>query len=119
MGIKVTVPVERIRDSLICAFEGGSNYWYSHLQVDRDVAELGEPGCHRFHIIPTVKGGSISLRDDAGVKHTLNLAKIEKGLKTLAEKFPRHFADLLSEDEDADTGDAFLQCCLFGDVIYG
>lgn len=119
MDIKITVPTERIQDTLVTAFEGGSNYWYSDLKVVRDVKEPGEMGCHRFHIIPTVKGGVISLRDDEGVKHTLNHTKVQKGLQTLAAKFPQHFADLIAENDDADTGDAFLQCCIFGDVIYG
>lgn len=37
----------------------------------------------------------------------------------MAEKSPRHFADLLSEDDDATTHDVFIQHVLFGEVIYG
>jgi len=37
----------------------------------------------------------------------------------MAKKEPRHFADFLKEDYDETTGDVFLQCCLFGEVIYG
>lgn len=29
------------------------------------------------------------------------------------------FAEILDDNADANTGDVFLQCCLFGDVIYG
>jgi hypothetical protein len=36
----------------------------------------------------------------------------------MAVECPRHFADFLNEKADAVTGDAFLQCCLFGEVIY-
>jgi hypothetical protein len=32
---------------------------------------------------------------------------------------PRHFADVLNENDDAGTGDVFLQCCLFGEIIFG
>jgi hypothetical protein len=28
------------------------------------------------------------------------------------------FADFLKEDDDATTGDVFLQCCLFGEVQF-
>ena len=27
--------------------------------------------------------------------------------------------DILQENEDAETADAFLQACLFGDIVYG
>jgi hypothetical protein len=37
----------------------------------------------------------------------------------MADKYPRHIADILSENDDATTGDVFLQLCLFGDVVYG
>jgi hypothetical protein len=37
----------------------------------------------------------------------------------MAADYPRHFADLVNENDDADTGDAFVQCCVFGEVIYG
>jgi hypothetical protein len=51
---------------------------------------------------------------------TLNLETIAKGLQTLADKYNWHFAALLSESNcDAETGDAFLQCCLFGEIVYG
>lgn len=50
--------------------------------------------------------------------HILNLAKVKKGLRIFAKKYPKHFSDFISEDFDQTTGDVFLQCCLFGEVIY-
>ena len=49
----------------------------------------------------------------------LDLNAIKKGLQIMAEKYPRHMGDFLNENDDADTGDVFLQCCLFGEAIYG
>jgi hypothetical protein len=37
----------------------------------------------------------------------------------MVEKYPRHYADFKDGDEDASTGDVFLQCCIFGEVVYG
>lgn len=51
--------------------------------------------------------------------YRLNLASIKKGLQVMADKFPKHFADVTNDNADATTGDVFLQCALFGDVIYG
>jgi hypothetical protein len=44
---------------------------------------------------------------------------VTKGLEIMATKYARHFADLVSENDDADTHDVFLQCALFGEVVYG
>ena len=45
--------------------------------------------------------------------------KIKRGLTVMAKKERKHFVDFLNEDYDETTADVFLQCCLFGEVIYG
>jgi len=55
-----------------------------------------------------------------GVKEwTLDLAAIRKGLQIMADKYPHHFRDAMAENDDAITGDVFLQCCLFDEIVYG
>jgi len=74
------------------------------------------------HIQLPFKGGSITIRSsetDDEPNYILDLNAIEKGLQLMATKFPDHFADFIKEQDDATTGDVFLQCCLFKDVIYG
>lgn len=51
--------------------------------------------------------------------YVFNLKKIEKGLAVIAVNSPADFGDILSGDYDNNTGDVFLQYCLFGEVIYG
>jgi len=46
-------------------------------------------------------------------------AALERGLEVLAKKAPHLLGDFLADNEDAITGDAFLQCVVLGDVIYG
>lgn len=48
----------------------------------------------------------------------LRLDVIAGGLEVLANRYPRHFADLINENADVFTADALLQCCLFGELIY-
>jgi hypothetical protein len=48
----------------------------------------------------------------------LDMAAIKNGLKVMAEKYPHHWQDFVSENDDAITGDVFLQCCLFGEIVY-
>ena len=127
--VKQKVSIERISDLLCSAFEGGSNYWY---QIDEFVKPKNfnnsEEGDEKFRHLsyPINEGGSLVISTDEGElneegsdKHTLNLKSIEKGLQVMARKYPSHFNDFMQENDDACTGDVFLQCCLFGEVIFG
>ena len=37
----------------------------------------------------------------------------------MGEHYPWQMENLLQENDDAETSDVFLQCCLFGKVIFG
>lgn len=65
---------------------------------------------------------TLMIRDeeaDEPKEYTLDLEGIKRGLQVMADKFPKHFADFLSDNGDDITGDVFLQCALLGDIIYG
>lgn len=65
----------------------------------------------------TIKGCIVSDSEEEK-HHLLNITKIKKGLTVMAKKYPNDFADFIKSDYDQNTGDIFLQCCLFGEVIY-
>lgn len=69
------------------------------------------------------KGGAVKFKDKYGDEpdkvYTLDLESLEKGIGVFAEKVPHQFAEWLKENDDAVTGDCYLQCCLLGDVVYG
>lgn len=118
----------RVADLLISAFEGGSNYWYVIEEfIEPPVVErhTGLDGVFRHVDYPLSEGGALIVSDakentpDKVRKVRLDWPKIQEGLVVMARKYPRHFGHWLSEDDDADTGDAFLQCCLFGELVYG
>lgn len=126
--VEMEVTLDRISTLLCSAFEGGSNYWYM-------IAAQKKPTTFEFrsfpdqifpHIdYPLNEGGNLRIEtldkeEVNGQKSwTLNLSSIEKGLKVFADKYPHHWADFLNENDDATTGDVFLQCCLFGEVVFG
>ena len=90
-----------------------ARYWAASELMYESQAEkaLTEEGVE----IQDMEGG-----DDINPKiYVLNLKKIKRGLTIMAKKYPKHFADFLKDDADGDTGDVFLQCCVFGEVIYG
>lgn len=143
--VTVQIPERRIRDLLCAGFEGGVGYWccidearHPEGTSHKDFCEGGkysEPdGSSYFHwsqTVPMMKGGMLLLSDATGdddhlnkkgerlLRWTLNRSKVEQGLQRMAKKYPRHFGDFMNENEDADTGDVFIQCCVFGDVVYG
>lgn len=123
-------------DLLVSAFEGGSNYWY--VIVDDVLPEVnakpwGDEYTPSYISYPFSKGGAVIIADaeeveqdpDTGemmIAETFRLDKkaIAKGTVIFKDKYPEHYADTLVESQaDAETGDVFLQCCLFGEVIYG
>ena len=123
VNVKVPITKQRISDLLCCAFEGGSNYWYM-IKKSKKPAKLEFRSNEEvvfFHLdYPLNEGGNLTITDqeDNNKAYVLDLDSITKGIQVMAEKYPRHFADMVSEDFDATTGDVFLQCCLFGEVIY-
>jgi len=52
-------------------------------------------------------------------KRTLTIQDFHLGLQTFAVKVPDQFAEFLNDNEDANTGDCFLQCLILGDIVYG
>ena len=117
------ITVERIKDLLCNAIEGGSGYWIKTL--DR----MGGIDCEQARYrqdVPFVEGGWLELvelneewQNATAFKYRIDLEVIKTGLTIFAAKYPRHFADFIAENDDADTGDIFLQCCCFGEAIYG
>lgn len=121
----VTVPrpitVQRIKDLLTSAFEGGSNYWIRHAErhgAPRSMAQF-------LSDVPFVdKEAHLIIHEDVDdreptIPHRLDSNVLKKGMETFATMCPKHFQDFLEENDDACTADCFLQCCLFKEVKYG
>lgn len=128
-----------IRDLLVGAFEGGSNYWY---RIDskkfppgskmEDFKEGGrmqprrpdgsEDYYHWSQLIPTFPGGQLVIRDvgeGEGETHVLDLAALKKAWMLLKQKHPKIYKRVIDESWDASDGDVFLQLALFDKVIFG
>lgn len=52
-------------------------------------------------------------------KHYLTLKDVRKGLRLMKKEYPYHYVDLVEENDDAITGDVWLQLAVFGELIYG
>lgn len=146
--MKLTIEVDdrRVADLLCSALEGGSNYWYETVKMTKPpkvtfdwrsesaIAAGEKDEVYRHIHWPMSEGGSLSIKvndGEAADEHvgktftlfTLDRPTIERGLSVFASLKPgeggHHFGDWMAENDDATTGDAFLQCCLFGSIVYG
>lgn len=75
----------------------------------------------RAHIdYPLNEGGSLILRttEPGSDLFRFDLESISSGLNDMAIECRRHFGDFLNEKAVPSTADAFLQCCLFGELVY-
>lgn len=130
IAIKITkkyvITKQRISDLLCCSFEGGY-VGSTCLIIDKYIYPKGKTkndyeGNPRYLQVQLEEGGEIILSEnEVGTQYKdkhLNLDTIEKGLHLFAENYPKDFDDFIKENEDASTGDIFLQLCLFGEVIF-
>lgn len=81
----------------------------------------GEDGTYAERIFVTMleRGMPIVVTDPEGKDHDFNMGVLEKGLDTLLEKAPDAFKDYIDGNNDMCTGMNLIDCCIFGDVVYG
>ena len=127
------VDANDIVNLLVTAFDSGAtNYWAGHADVvlpeDFDIYKipwLKDPDewakVNKVYVAPLVKGGKVVLHDNEveGKTYTLDLEAIQRGIEVMSKQFRRHWKDFQLQNDDADTGDVFVQCCVLGDVIFG
>jgi hypothetical protein len=101
-----------IRGEIGNALDHGIQYWCASV----DAKEFPD-GAEFLSDIPTM-GGEVLLTDHDGDTHTLNLAKIRKGIRLMSRDCPDHFHDLIHQTGDCYTSDALIQFALFGRVVY-
>lgn len=102
-----SINIEDIKDLLDSAGRGAEYWSINQLGYESEVNDLCNGGFSNVFDCETRKDIKLTLK------------KIEKGLRIMAVKYPIDFAGFIESNYDRDTGDTFLQCCLFGEVIYG
>ncbi len=96
------VPDRIIIDTLISAIEGGIYYWCSS-------AMLSAPAPLRARFQEA----------DGGATFEFTNADWPRIVALMATKAPRHFANMIREAGDAETGDVLVQIACFGEIKYG
>lgn len=123
--MKITAQIEisyqRLADVMCGAIEGGSTYWCSgfHRETGPDLPnfyaeaafyESGEYSIKVTHDDPDGDGQKITL---------IGPTEVEAGVQLMASRFGRHFSNMMTENDDAETSDVLLQCIVLGDIVYG
>ena len=117
MTIKVNVTDDEANSLIVSAIEGGSNYWYMIQESDMSKT--------KYPAEAPMNGGHLMINDEVAAEgEAIDPVKIDKqriheALQIMADKYPKHFADIMDDNADQGTGDVLLQCAVFGKLIYG
>jgi hypothetical protein len=113
---------KHVENLLITAFEGGSNYWY--LISDHNRKHF--PKDVYLSSILAHPGSRMVIKDGSGEEYFEPKEITHEDVLTAWEAFQqpddrwkRHFRDLISGNDDACTGDAFLQLVVLNDIVFG
>lgn len=139
--LAINVPLQRVHDVVVNALDNNAfNYWGKidwkltrepsldlgamTWMSDEDRAFYERNPDVTKHSFAPFNGGRLTIRnhgDGAGENkpHHLDAEALRRGLAVMAQKYPRHFADLIGERDDIWTADVLFQCALLGDVVYG
>lgn len=114
---------------LVGALEGGSNYWYwldgeNLWNDDRRADEYLES-----RIIRKLwdEGQSLTVYDkeewyaseELVELGTMTKESILEAFTLMYDDYPRHYVDLLNQNDDATTADVWFQLAVMKDVVYG
>ena len=110
--IKKSIPVKRITDLLCCGLEGGIIYWVKKIKAKKGMSN------EDLYDIKRENWGIIIIDED-NKEHTLTIESLKKGIQLMANDADYHFNNFVKENEDAETGDVFIQMCCFNEIIYG
>lgn len=108
MRLEMNVSDSRIADLLVAAFEGGSSYW----------AGVSGPYASCSKVV-TGEASMLVVDHVERKTYRLDMDVVKRGLRVFMRVAPRHFGNWLAENDDAETGDVFLQCCLLDGIVYG
>ena len=123
MKVKVEVADQMIEDQIVCALEGGSNYWYylPDLSMIKGI-KSGEPLAIRLTDAVLNHGIVVpvyDIDDEDELLGELSRDSIQKALDIMSKDYPDAFAEVLNESGDANTADIFFQLSVMGEIVFG
>lgn len=119
--LKISLSDDKIID-LLSNMMVGADYWakFDNSWKDNADYQLDNTDTHYGEKLWNwlLNGGSFKVTDiENGTEYIINLNVIKNALTLMAEVYPYNFADIVIGDSDSRTGDLFLQCCCFHELI--
>lgn len=125
MKITLEISPDKIANLFVSAFEGNYSPWLHF-------AESGDAKPARGHLWYSdadvyTKPFAFRLQydtedgeeGDGKGRKTIGQADVARGLEAMAQHCPQRLGEILQGDTDAITADCFLQCIVFGHLVYG
>jgi hypothetical protein len=116
--IAINVNIDAVKDMLITALEGGSNYWYYFPDIEM-VRKIGFEGLSLSEKIvrAVIEYGEevpvYDIEDETNILGVISRENIERGLKLYLTD------NMLDGGSDATEADSLFQLIVMGEVIYG
>jgi hypothetical protein len=135
--VKTQISEQRVSDLLCSALDpayGGSLYWAGTQGYEYPAGKTKDDFEYRFMEVVLAGGKHIFFDADEDTSNkgysakkkeewTLTREKLVNGLTVMASlkegEGGHHWPNFIAENDDAETGDVYLQCCLFGKIVYG
>ena len=119
----VRIPNQKIMDLITTAIEGGCRYWAKFI-FPNDYKEKYQNYAEIPFNNENIEVYDIETDELLGY---LNRMSIKVGLQLMADRKDlkgkqvpaRHFKNLATDNEDAETADVFMQLAVMGEIVYG
>jgi hypothetical protein len=124
---KFDVTLEDMANLLVCAFEGGINYWCDKVEMKKDPAGIGFDGVTLEDDEQVVYasdliglGGTLILHDaESSDTWELTQEKMLQGISKGMEWGKFSSVEEMMDNHDAETADVIVQFALFGELQFG
>ena len=130
VSVSVNVPTSTVRDLLVGAVEGGCNYWgafredpnFTKSVTEAEQAAYVESEGGEYLPRYDIEHPNYCLRVldyEGGTTYNVTFESFVNGLGIMANRYPHHFRNVIAENHDAETSDVFIQCAVFGEIVFG
>jgi len=116
---------EMIINLFVNALEGGSNYWYYLKDIPNEVKNI----MSKKHIATSeaigefiLNGGEIhiyDIEDEDDLLGSINMNNLLDAINTMKKEYSANYLNIVSETDDAEDADIFLQIATMGKIVFG
>lgn len=116
--------VNQLREDLfVTCVEGGSNYWALFEYISKDAeAQLSGMAWSVFLWKYVRTGGKVAVYDAEETDDILGYVTMEnvfRGERTMRQRYPSHYNNMINENWDSETADVWLQCIVMNNIVFG